>query len=644
MSWAQGSTGAGATPSAGSPPGASAPPSSPTAPGASGGLILPPTTLGPSPGTTTQTPPTESFPAPPALTPPGTQASGVLAAVNIQGNVNISSDAIRQVLRQKVAQPYSEDAAESDRQAIQDMGYFSAVTLHTDVDPQTGEVTETYNVVENPRVAKIDITGNTVISTPKLLSLMQTKTGQVLNTNTLAQDIQALMNYYRQQGYIASISEDINIDPATGVLTIPVVEARISAITITGNRRTKTWVITREFKSKVGQVYNENKFRQDLVRVYNLGLFDSVGPADRSTPGIGQIALTVPVVERRSGQVSVGIGYSATEKLVGEATLSENNFRGRGETISLQWTVGGVQSQSSVEVAFGDPWIDKYHDGFNIDLYNKAIYRFTNSFFSGPQISGSSQYLERHKGGTITLSRPLSDYTTGFLAGRMESVSTNDISVPLADTFIRQNVNLTGVGVRAVNDTRDNALNPATGSYVSASLEEVSAQTSTINNAPTPLAPGHERFPKLAFDIRHYFSLQGPRRRSPTEQKKVVAMRLLIGDTSRDIPFSEQYFLGGPDTLRGYDQDRFWGNHLLLWNTELRIPLGNSLQLVLFNDAGDAWGSIYQGTGLQQSVKFSFQDAVGVGMRVNTPLGVIGVDYGWGREGGRADFNIGQAF
>lgn len=643
MSRAQGNTGAGAPTQSAPTPGTPAPGTpAPSMPNSGANL---PSALGPL-QTTPSGPPSSSltFPAPPTASAPGAQATGILAAINIQGNINISADAIRQVLRQKVAQPYSDTAAESDRQAIQDMGYFSAVTLHTDVDPQTGEVTETYNVVENPRVSKIVITGNTVISTAKLLSLMETKPGEVLNTNTLAEDIQALMNYYRQQGYIASISEDINIDPTTGVLTVPIVEARISSITITGNRRTKTWVITREFKSKVGDVYNENKFRQDLVRVYNTGLFDSVGPADRSTPGIGKIALTVPVTERRSGQVSVGVGYSATEKLVGEATLSENNFRGRGETISLQWTVGGIESQSSVELSFGDPWFDKYHDGFDIDLYNKALYRFDNSFFSGPQVSGSSQYLERHKGGTLTLSRPFSDTTTGFVSGRIESVSTNNISVPLSDTFIRQNVNLSGLGFRVANDTRDNALNPATGGYEAISIEGVSAQTSTINNAPTPLAPGHELFTKVALDIRHYFSLQGPRRKSITELKKVFAVRLLIGDTAQDIPFSEQYFLGGPDTLRGYDQDRFWGNHLLLINAELRIPLGSSLQLVLFNDTGDAWGSIYQGSGLEQSVNFSLQDAVGVGLRVNTPLGVIGVDYGIGREGGRADFNIGQAF
>ncbi len=575
----------------------------------------------------------------------GPTVSGILSQIVIKGNQNVSTDAIQQVLRQKTAQPYSDTQAESDRQAIQDMGYFSAVTMHADVDPQTGEVIETFNVVENPKVAQIAITGNTVVTTPKLLSLMQTKIGQVLNTNTLAQDIQALMNYYREQGYIASISEDINIDPTTGLLTIPIVEARISSITITGNKRTKSWVILREFKSKVGDVYNETKFRADLTRVLNMGLFDTVGPADRSaTPGVGKIALTVPVTERRSGQVSVGVGYSTTQKLVGEATLSENNFRGRGETVSLQWTVGGVQSQSSVDVAFSDPWIDKYHDGFSIDLYNKAIYRFTNSFFQGPQVTGSSQYLERHKGGQLTLSRPVNDFTTGLLLTRIESVQTNDVSVPLSDTFIRQNVDLVGVGGRLVNDTRDNITNPAGGGYAALSFEEVSARTSTINNAPTPLAPGTERFPKYVLDFRRYFSLQGPRRKSLTEPKKVLAFRLLLGTTSRDIPFSEQYFLGGADDLRGYNEERFWGNNLALLNAEIRVPMGNSLQLVLFNDAGDAWGSIYQGSGLQQTTNFKLQDAVGIGIRVTTPLGPIRLDYGVGREGGRTDFSIGQSF
>jgi outer membrane protein insertion porin family len=562
----------------------------------------------------------------------------------IAGNKNITGEAIRAILKQKVGQPFSPTDAESDRQAIQDMGYFSAVTLRTTVAPVTNQVSETYTLVENPRVTAIVFTGNSVESSPVLLKVMQTQTGQVLNTNLLSKDIQSIIAVYRNAGFRASISDEINIDPATGTLTVPLIEARISSLTITGNKKTKTWVITREMKSKPGQVYNENVFRRDLTKIYNLGLFDNVGPADIGTPDVGKVALTLPVTEKRTGQVSVGVGYSSTEHLVGRAQLSESNFRGLGETASIMWEVGSVQSESSIDLGFADPWIDRKHDGFSVDLYDKVVYRFDNSFFSGSSVGTSSQYVERHKGAQVSLSRPLSDYTTGFLTVRGESVSTNNADVPVSSLFILQNDSIFGLGGRIVTDTRDNAFNAAAGGYTAFSLEGVGADTSTAGNAPSPLAPGPYYFPKFGADLRRYFSLQGKRRKSLTENKRVFAVRLLAGFTATDTPFSEQYFLGGADTLRGYAEDRFWGNDMLLINAEVRIPIVSSVQGVLFTDAGDAWGSIYQAEGLQQATSFQLQAAVGVGLRVTTPVGPIKVDYGIGRFGGNTDFSVGQSF
>ncbi len=572
------------------------------------------------------------------------QIQGNIRAIVINGNSNIRTEAIQGVIRQKIGDPYNTNSVEADRQAIQDMGYFSAVTAHEEQGPGPNDVTITYFVIENPRVARIIFTGNKVEPTSKLLAVMQTKEGQVLNTSTLSRDIQSIVGVYQDAGYRASISEEINIDPTTGNLNIPVIEAVVSSITVTGNRKTHAYVITRELKTRVGQPYNEIQFRKDLTRVFNLSLFDSVGPADISTPDVGKVALSIPVKERQTGTVSVGVGYSTQEKLVGRAELAETNFRGRGETASVSWEVAGVDSQSSVELAFGDPFIDKRHDGFNIDLYNKAIYRFSTSFVSGSGNGSTNQYYERHKGGLLTLSRPISDNSTTYITGRSETVRSNNVAIPVGDSFIRQDADVSGLGLRLVNDTKDNEFNPAAGGYASISIEGVTSSESTVGNAPTPLPPGRHNFPKFGADLRRYISLQGPRRKSITEPKRTLAFRVLLGVTATNTPFSEQYFLGGADSLRGYPDDRFWGNNLFLLNSELRIPVGGSVTGVLFNDIGDAWGSIYQGSGLEQHSTISPNDAVGVGIYVTTPIGPIRIDYGYGREGGRTDFSIGQSF
>ncbi len=581
------------------------------------------------------------------VTPVAPTVVGRIAEIKITGNGNISKDAILAILREKPGMPFNPADVEADRQGIYAMGYFTVVTVKVEPGENQGDVKETFSVVENPKISKIAFTGNTAFTSDKLVAAMSTKSGEVLNTNKLDQDIQAVINLYKDKGYRASISEDINIDPASGVLTVPIIEARVTAVDITGNKKTKTNIIKRQMKQKPGALYNQTVFSEDLKRIFNTNLFENVGPADISTPSVGSVVLSIPVQERRTGNVSVGVGYSSTEKLVGRAELSESNFRGLGETVAIMWEVGGSQSTSSTDVSFSDPWIDKHHTGVSIDLYDKVIYRFSNSFLAGQTVGTNSQYLERRKGALLSLSRPVDDFTTGFITGRTETVSSNDVALPLAETFIRQDASIQGLGVRVVRSTRDNNLAPADGGYYTLSFEEISFKATTAGSppAPSPLIPHRLQAAKLGVDFRQYISLQG--KRAPgklTEPKRIIAFRLMGGATARDTPFSEQYFLGGADTLRGYDEDRFWGNYLLLANLELRVPIGNSLAGVLFTDAGDAWGSIYEGASLRQHVNFQVQQSVGAGIRVQTPIGPIRLDYGFGKEGSRADFSIGQSF
>ena len=201
----------------------------------------------PTPASTTPAAPvTDNSSTPPA--PDDSTISGRISAINITGNKNITSAAIYAIIRQKVGDDYNPNSAEADRQAIQDMGYFGAVTEHAAPGANPGDVIVTYTMIENPKVSRIVFTGNTVESTAKLQAVIQTKAGQVLDTNTLAQDTQNIIQVYSTDGYRASISEDINLDYTTGVLTLPIIEAKVSSLTITGNRRTKPYVILRELK------------------------------------------------------------------------------------------------------------------------------------------------------------------------------------------------------------------------------------------------------------------------------------------------------------------------------------------------------------------------------------------------------------
>ena len=118
-------------------------------------------------------------------------------------------------------------------------------------------------------------------------------------------------------------------------------------------------------------------------------------------------------------------------------------------------------------------------------------------------------------------------------------------------------------------------------------------------------------------------------------------MRLLYGRTSSGVPAFEYFFLGGADTLRGYNDDNFFGQNLLLGSLELRVPIAlDKLQWVAFVDAGDSWGGNYTAdTGMRL-----YPDA-GAGVRVIIPsIGPLRLDYAYGSYGPRLQFSIGQTF
>ena len=105
--------------------------------------------------------------------------------------------------------------------------------------------------------------------------------------------------------------------------------------------------------------------------------------------------------------------------------------------------------------------------------------------------------------------------------------------------------------------------------------------------------------------------------------------------------------MGGAETLRGYNEDRFWGKNMVLSSFEFRQPIANALTGVLFADVGDAWGGNYEKvnfSGFNQHSGFNPNVGVGFGMRVVTPIGPIRIDEGFGRGGAHTHFSIGHVF
>ncbi len=567
-------------------------------------------------------------------------------SVSIVGLRHLSEPAILAALRLKPGEPFSQANLEADQRYLKEgIGLFSEARART--EPGETGVRVTYEVVENPLVREVRFTGNTVFTKEQLLEVIRNKPGFVFNTNFIPSDVRAIADLYRKAGYVVETEGYFPPDYETGVLTIALTELRVGTIKVEGNTKTRTYVILREMRTKPNELYNLPRLQRDLVRLRNTGYFDAVLlQEDVSAPGV--VDLTIQVKERPTGRLNVGFAIDSRRRLIGLAEIYETNFQGAGRTVGVNFQSTGGRDGSSIELLFTEPHLDRHRTSLSVSLYNKLVYRFTSSFFGGSQIDPEleDRYDERRRGVTIGISRPFGDYITASIGLRTEDVNTNRVATTQQGGFLRQDGSLTSITLRGVYNNRDYDLNPAMGQYIALTLEPGFANIRSVEQRFVEagvVRAGRNNFLRSSIDYRLYYSPQG-RREQPTDRRQVFAFRAYYGTITGSVPFFEQFFIGGAETLRGYSEDRFWGKNAALLSFEFRQPVEKAFTAVLFVDVGHAWGGYPSVNEFTQSRSFKPEVGYGFGIRVDTPLGPLRIDYGVGREGGRTHFSFGQVF
>ncbi len=510
---------------------------------------------------------------------------------------------------------FAEDTVDKDRTAIYDVGLFYDIFPTFQVVPEG--VVVTYHLLENPVLKSVTIEGNTVKKTPELRKLITTPEGELLNTKILHDNLQTISDIYHKDGYILVKVNNLDIG-RDGNLKIVINEGKLEGYVVKGNTKTKDKVVIREMRMKPGDPFNAKKARRSMQRVYNLGFFDDVNM--KLNPGAepNSVILEVDVVEKRTGNFTVGAGYSSSDGFVGLVGIGDKNFRGIGDAINLTFEFSGDDTDNhGYMFSYRHPWLDKKETAVIFRLYNRT-YRFYDYDSNGDKIE---EFMRKYLGGEFTFSRPVSEVSTNFITLRsredqyVKHYANLDRSTGEYAAWRDANFGTTrSLILEHVTDTRDNIFYPMTGNKL---------------NLTVDIAGFGGKFSYQKYTVEDNYYIKAG-------HAQVFVLRGMYGYGNGTIPEYSQYRIGGQNTIRGYRDEQFRGNHMYLGTLEYRFPVFSKVNGAIFTDFGGAWDS-----GWTPDHTYS---SIGFGLGINTPVGPIRIDLAHGSQGNRVHFSVGGMF
>lgn len=574
------------------------------------------------------------------------ERSSVITEIVVEGNKAVSTDSILTRMTAKVGQPYVQATLDKDRESLERLGFFRAVDIRaTPLEAQNWKIT--VQVSEFDIVKEIRIVGNSVVSTEDIMKALTIETDRPYNLNEAKPSADAITRLYTAKGFFALVEQLEPLEDSPSTVSIVIREMKVNSITVTGNTRTSERVMRRLIKTQPGEAYNDPKFIRDLQRIMNTQWFERVNPSEKQTEDGFGVDLQVDVKEARTGQVVVGATVDPRSSFAGQIRLVDTNFRGSGQTfgVNLQQAVTG--GGLSAELEYTNPFIDRYDTALSASVYSRLIYRFTNSSFGSSSTITDERFTERRTGAAVGIVRPFTEQLSGSIGAKYETIKTSNINLTAASGFVKQDGNLAMLTLGLTSNRRDLDLDPARGDYWRVTLEPGFSHINSVGGAfPDRSLLGSSTFMRYSAEYRTYYSPQPPRTsREIDASRRVFAFRARAGAISGKVPFNEQFFMGGADTLRGYQDDRFWGRQFISASAEYRHPIQKSFNAILFVDYGGAWGGYGSVRDFNQSDRLKMHLGYGIGFSFKTPLGPLRLDFGFNQRGGsRAHFQIGTSF
>jgi outer membrane protein insertion porin family len=532
-------------------------------------------------------------------------------AINFIGNQAFSDSQLRFVITTtrtnwlsflKSTNIYDPDRLNLDRELLRQFymknGYADArvvsATADLDRDGRGFFITFTIEEGERYQFGNIDIeSALPSLDVDALRGVILTKPGRRYNAEKVEKTVEALTVKVAEQGYaFGQVRPRFERDQATHTMNIVYVinegpRVYIERINVVGNFRTEDRVIRRQFRLAEGDAYNRLLVEAARKRLRELGFFKSVDIDTSPGSAPDRVILTVTVVEQPTGEFSFGAGYSTSEGVIGDISVTERNLMGKGQYVRLGFS--GSLERAQVDFSFTEPNFLDRNLAAGFDLFYKTV-----------DLQSVASFSQSTAGGNLRLGFPIADNTQMGLRYRFEREDIFDVAsnASLAVKQAEGVANVSSVGYTVAYDTRNVPQAPTTGVFASLS-QDLAGVGGDVN------------YVRTVADARGYY---------PITNKITLVGRVQGGNVTgwggQDVRLTDLFFKGG-ETIRGFEragygprdacQNPTTGKHVancsrdalggeLFWATtaEVRFPFpfipdSLGMQGAVFVDAGSLW-------------------------------------------------------
>jgi outer membrane protein insertion porin family len=484
------------------------------------------------------------------------------------------------------------------------------------ISPDKQEISIAINITEGERyvVSGVKLEGNYLGKDDEFKSLVAIRPGEPYNADEVVQTTKAFTDYFGNFGYaFARVEARPEVDRVNNRVSLliqaePSRRAYVRRINVAGNNRTRDEVVRREFRQFESAWYDADKIRRSRDRVDRLGFFREVSIETLEIAGApDQVDLTITVLEKPTGNLSLGAGYSSGDGLGLTAGIKQENAFGSGSSLGIQLDTSKINR--TVVFNTTDPYFTVDGVSRSIDVYhrNSSPYTDTNS------------YKLVTTGASLRFGVPFTETDTVYFGAGLERTKiVTGTQLPAAYTAYANEFGSTSNGVPLTigwaRDTRDSALVPNSGRY-----QRVNAEWGV---------GGDTRYLSASYQYQQYF---------PLNKQYTLAFNGDVGYgkglSGRPFPLFKNYYGGGLGSVRGFEQGSLGvidtatggslgGNKKINLNFEVLTPFpgaGNDRTLRMFGfvDVGNVFGEA-------QPVRLNAMRAsAGVGISWVSPVGPL---------------------